>query len=81
MKGYIEDMNDIYKDTKKYRGILIGKPPKDDFNIISKREDFEFKIMILNEDISTKIKICDNCRLANDINNIKCIFCSRNSFL
>lgn len=80
LKGYIEDLNLIYKNMKKFSGILIGKQPNDDFNMISKRENFDFKLLILNEDICTRIKICDNCRLANDIINKKCFNCSQNVF-
>jgi len=80
LKGYIEDLYNIFKDTKKYLGILIGKQPKDNFDTISKREEFDFKVLILNEDICTRIKICDDCRLANDISNIKCFNCSHDVF-
>ena len=81
LKGYIEDLSNIYKDKTKYLGILIGKEPKDDFSTISKREDFDLKLLILNVDICTRIKICDNCRLANDISNLKCFNCSHEVFL
>jgi RecB family endonuclease NucS len=80
LNGYLEDAKREFKNVK-IRGILIGKPPKKDLNKALNILPFKIKMMILNRDISTKIKICDNCRLANDIDNIKCVFCSSNSFL
>lgn len=80
LSGYLEDAKREFKNVK-LRGILIGKSPKNDLNKALNTLHFKIKIMILNRDIYTKIKICDNCRLANDINNIKCVFCSSNSFL
>ncbi len=77
--GYLEDAKREFEKIK-LRGILIGKAPKNDLNKTLKYLPFRVKIMILKRDISTKIKICDNCRLANDIKNSKCIFCSNNSF-
>ena len=79
LSGYLEDAKREFKNIK-LRGILIGNPAKSDLKNALKILPFNVKIMILKRDISTKIKICDNCRLANDIKNSKCIFCSNNSF-
>ena len=80
LNGYLEDVKREFKNVR-IRGILIGKTPKNDLDKALNILPFKIKMMILNRDIYTKIKICDNCRLANDIKNIKCIFCSSNSFL
>ena len=78
--GYLEDAKREFEKIK-LRGILIGKAPKNDLNKTLKHLPFRVKIMILKRDIPTKIKICDNCRLANDNNNSKCRFCSNIIFL
>jgi len=80
LSGYLEDAKREFKNVK-LRGILIGKAPKNDLNKTLNILPFRVKMMILKRDIPTKIKICDNCRLANDINNSKCRFCSNNIFL
>ena len=80
LSGYLEDAKREFKNVK-LRGILIGKAPKNDLNKTLNILPYRIKIMILKRDIPTKIKICDNCRLANDINNSKCKFCSNNLFL
>ena len=80
LNGYLEDAKREFKNVK-LRGILIGKAPKKDLFKSLRILPFKIKMMILKRDISTNIKICDNCRLANDINNSKCRFCSNNIFL
>ena len=80
LSGYLEDAKREFKNVK-LRGILIGKTPKSDLKNALNILPFKVKIMILKRDISTKIKICDNCRLANDKNDSKCSFCSNSVFL
>lgn len=80
LNGYLEDIGQEFGDNKKIRGILIGKECKSDLNKALKTIQFEIKILILEKDICTKIKICENCRLANDIKNLECFNCSNNSF-
>ncbi|MHA1249051.1 MAG: endonuclease NucS domain-containing protein [Candidatus Helarchaeota archaeon] len=81
LKGYLEDFNKMYNNSIKVRGILIGKRPKEDLKINFENEKFEIKILILNKDIPTQIKICENCRLANDISNTQCFNCFSEIFL
>ena len=80
LSGYLEDANRQFKNVK-LRGILIGKTPKNDLNKTLKILPFKVKMMILKRDVSIKIKICDKCRLANDIKDLKCRFCSSNIFI
>ena len=80
LNGYLEDIKKELKDDHRIRGILIGKEPKKDLNNILMCLSFEIKIMILEKELCTKIKICENCRLANDINSISCIYCFNKSF-
>lgn len=81
LKGYLEDFNKIYNNSVKVRGILIGKKPKEDLKKNFQNEKFEIKILILNKDVPTRVKICDNCRLANDILNNKCFYCFSEIFI
>lgn len=81
LNGYLEDSKIEFKKFSKFRGILIGKSPKDDLNETIKVLSFEVKFLILSKDVPLKIKICEKCRLANDINNNKCVFCDNTSFL
>ncbi|MFW9820856.1 MAG: hypothetical protein ACFFE5_14710 [Candidatus Thorarchaeota archaeon] len=81
LREYIGDIKQIYKKKKKYQGILIGYQPIDNFDTIYRSKDFDFKVLMLEEDICTRIKICDNCRLANDRKNKKCFNCSSDKFL
>jgi len=80
LNGYLEDAKKEFKNVK-LRGILIGKDPKNDLFKTLGILPFKIKLVILKRDISTKIKICENCRLANDINDSICRFCSNNIFL
>lgn len=80
LNGYLEDIRQEFKEYKKIRGILIGKESKYDLNNALRTIPFEIKLLILEKDICTKIKICDNCRLANEIKNSVCFNCSNNSF-
>ena len=79
--GYLEDLKVILNKDKKVRGILIGKKPKCDLNASIKCLSFKIKVMILNKNLPIKIKICENCRLANDFNNTTCVYCSGNHFI
>ncbi len=81
LNGYLEDMRKEMKDGMNLRGILIGKPPKDDINNAISNLSFEIKYLILNRDVCINIKICNKCRLANYINNSVCEYCSNSSFL
>ena len=81
LNGYLEDMKKEIKNEKDLRGILIGKSPKDDLNNAISNLKFEIKYMILNRDVCINIKICNKCRLANNINNSVCEYCSDSSFL
>jgi len=80
LNGYLEDIRQEFGDIKKIRGILIGKECKSDLNNALKTIQFKIKILILEKDICTKIKICDNCRLANEIKNSECFNCYKSSF-
>ena len=80
LNGYLEDAKREFKNVK-LRGILIGKVPKIDLFKSLRILPFKIKMMILKRDIPTKIKICDNCRLANDYYDSKCRFCSNKIFL
>jgi len=80
LSGYLEDAKREYKNME-LRGILIGKEPKIDLFKSLRILPFKIKMLILKRDVPIKIKICDNCRLANDTNDLKCIFCSNNIFL
>jgi len=80
LNGYLEDFKHEFKKIKKIRGILIGKEPKENLNGSIEALSFEVKIIILKKEISTEIKLCENCRLANDIDNLKCFNCSNSSF-
>lgn len=79
--GYLEDMEKKFKNIKRIRGILIGREPDKDLYLMIENFSFEMKIMVLNKDITTEVKICNRCRLANDLKNENCIYCSNNSFL
>ncbi|HEA70570.1 hypothetical protein LCGC14_0901230 [marine sediment metagenome] len=81
LNGYLEDMKKIISNETNIRGILIGKPPKDDLNNAISNLKFTIKLMILNRDVCISIKICNKCRLANDANNSVCEYCSCSSFL
>jgi len=81
LKDYLEDVQLKFKDIKVIRGILIGKTPDKDLDSVIENISFNIKIMILNRDIPINIKICNNCRLANDLMNKKCVYCNSNSFL
>lgn len=81
LKDYLEDVQSKFKDTKIVRGILIGKTPDKDLDSVIENISFNIKIMILNRDIPIDIKICNICRLANDLKNEKCVYCNNNSFL
>ncbi len=78
--GYLEDIKQEFIDIKKVRGILIGKEPKENLNSSIEALLYEVKIIILKKEISIKIKFCENCRLANDIDNLICFYCSNSSF-
>jgi len=80
LSGYLEDAKREFKNLK-LRGILIGKAPKIDLFKSLRFLPFNIKMMILKRDIPIKIKICDNCRLANDKNDSKCSFCYNSVFL
>lgn len=80
LSGYLEDAKRVFKNMK-LRGILIGKVPTNDLSKSLRILPFKIKMMILKRDIPTKIKICDNCRLANGNNDSKCRFCSDNIFM
>ncbi len=80
LNGYLEDIGQEFGDNKRIRGILIGKECISDLNNALKTIQFEIKILIIEKNICTKIKICENCRLANDIKNSECFNCSNNSF-
>jgi len=80
LNGYLEDAKREFKNVK-LRGILIGKVPKIDLSKSLRILRFKIKMMILKRDVPTKIKICDNCRLANDKNDSKCSFCYNSVFL
>ena len=81
LKGYIDDIKQKFRNVKKFRGILVGKQPDDDLHSLIKSFSFEIRIMILNQDIPTKAKICNSCRFANELKNATCSFCDNNSFL
>lgn len=81
LNEYLEDSKEDFKSYSKFRGILIGKSPKEDLNETLKVLSFYVQILILSKDIPLKIKICGNCRLANDWNNLKCKYCFSDSFL
>ncbi len=79
--GYLEDMEKKFKNIKRIRGILIGKEPDKELYLMIKNFSFEIKILVLNKEIITKVKICNSCRLANDLKNDYCIYCCNKSFL
>ncbi len=81
LKGYIDDIKQEFRNVKHFRGILIGKQPDDDLNLLIDDFSFEIRLMILHKDIPTKAKICNSCRLANDIKNQNCIFCNSKKIL
>ena len=81
LNEYLRDISKLYPEIKLLRGILIGKMPKKNIKRSLKILPFPIKILILNKDICTKIKICENCRLANDVKNKICIFCSKDLFI
>lgn len=80
LNGYLED---IQKQTidKSVRGILVGKKPKNDLSKLLEVLDFPIQVKILTEDIPIEIKICKNCRCANEIKNVSCIYCNAVSWL
>lgn len=80
LNGYLEDIGQEFGDNKKIRGILIGKECKSDLNNALRTIQYEIKLLILEKDVCTKIKICNNCRLANDIKNSVCFNCNKYSF-
>ena len=80
LKGYLEDIKNQFKAIKTFRGILIGRDSNKDLYSMTKSIPFDIKILILDKDIPTNIKICDSCRLANKVNNENCNFCNNNSF-
>lgn len=80
LNGYLEDIGQEFEEYKKIRGILIGKESRSGLNNALRTIPFEIKLLILEKDIGTKIKICDNCRLANDIKNSICFNCNKDSF-
>jgi len=81
LNGYLDDFKKELENDRILRGILIGKEPKDDLYSSVKILSYEIRIMILGNDICTKIKICDVCRLANDIKEDNCIYCFNDSFI
>ncbi|MFX1479365.1 MAG: endonuclease NucS domain-containing protein [Promethearchaeota archaeon] len=81
LNGYLEDMQSLFKDAKKIRGILIGRNPIKDLWSLKENFSFEIKILVLDSNIPTKVKICNYCRLANDIKNNSCVYCNGDSFL
>ena len=81
LRGYLEDIKNEIKNKKKLRGILIGKTPKYDLINAIYNLNFEVKIMLLERDVCTKVKICEKCRLANDFKSSICLYCTNNSFL
>jgi len=80
LNEYLEDIYQEFGDIKRIRGILIGKEPMHSLETSIRSLNFEIKILILEDDICTEIKICNNCRLANNINNFSCFNCSYDSF-
>lgn len=80
LNGYLEDIRQEFEEYKKIRGILIGKESRSSLNNALRTIQFEIKLLILEKDICINIKICDNCRLANDIKNSVCFNCNKNSF-
>ncbi len=81
LNGYLEDMERETNSSFNFRGIIIGKESKEDLNKTIRNLKYKIKILILTRDIPIKIKICDKCRLANDIKNEKCFNCLNNKFI
>ncbi len=81
LNGYLEDMERETNSNFNFRGIIIGKESKEDLNKTIKNLKYKINILILNRDIPTKIKICDKCRLANNIKSLTCFNCSNSKFL
>jgi len=79
--GYLEDVMQKFKNIEKIRGILIGQKPVKDLYMMVDNFSFGIKILVLNTDITTKVKICNKCRLANDLKNMNCVFCHSDIFL
>jgi len=80
LNGYLED---IQKQTidKTVRGILIGEEPKNEISKLLEILHFPIQVKMLKKDIPIEIKICKNCRCANDIKNVYCIYCNTVSWL
>ncbi|MHA1658410.1 MAG: endonuclease NucS domain-containing protein [Promethearchaeota archaeon] len=81
LNEYLEDFKKEIDNNIKIRGILIGKKPKTDFKKSIKNLKFEVKIIVLNKEIPTKVKICKNCRLVNNTMNSNCEYCHNDEFL
>ncbi len=75
LNGYLEDIQKQMFD-KSVRGILIGKEPKNDIYKLLKILPFPIKVKMLRKDIPIEIKICKNCRCANDIKKLSCVYCN-----
>ncbi len=80
LNGYLQD---VQKQMihKLVRGILIGDKPKNDIDKLVNLLCLPIEVKILKQDISIAIKICKDCRLANDIQNCSCVYCGAISWL
>ncbi len=75
LNGYLSDMAEKFPAAG-ISGILIGQAPKTNMAQLLANLGYPIKIKILEEEVPVKIKICRNCRRANDYRKGWCDYCS-----
>lgn len=74
--------NEMKENPEKLlKGILIGRYVSNALINEIKKSRFEFEIKLLDVDIPTKVKICDNCRKVNALSNLVCKYCESRKFI
>jgi RecB family endonuclease NucS len=71
---YLASMKQKFPN-KKIRGILIGESLDSEATRLLQTSTFPIEVKLLGRDIPTAIKICQNCRRANEIREKTCKFC------
>lgn len=75
---YVEHLKKVYPDHK-IRGILTGQNLDNNLEHSLMLRDFIFKSYF--KDVPFKLKICNNCRKAVRITQIKCKWCNSETFI
>jgi hypothetical protein len=71
----------IESSGKTLKCVLVGSRVHQEVENKVSRIGFSFEIKLLNIDVPTKIKICDNCRRANPLTAVTCRYCKSRKFI